>query len=209
MASTAVPPGARFAEAADRNKEPIAGVICPLLKDKMGVVVEVACGTGQHAAFFAQKLPGVQWQPTNLTNEDFGSVAAWSQGIPNVLPLMVLDSSSLDWPFEPASAIGVLCVNMTHIAPWAATEGLLMGAGRVLQPGGILYIYGPFMVGGQCTTDSNTAFHLRLRSQNPEWGYRDVADLEALGKKHGLVLTERLEMPANNFSLVFSKPENT
>jgi len=202
-----MPPGARFAEAADRNKEPIAEVLCHWLGGNRGTLVEVAAGTGQHAAFFAQKLPDLEWQPTNVEDEDFGSVAAWSSSVPNVRPPVLLDASTpaSEWPFEAASCVGVLCVNMTHIAPFSATEGLLAGAGRLLQPGGLLIIYGPFMVDGKCTTDSNTAFHQRLQSQNPDWGYRDVAELEAIGGTHGLALEKRQEMPANNFALIFRK----
>ncbi|KAI7844480.1 hypothetical protein COHA_001940 [Chlorella ohadii] len=134
------------------------------------------------------------------------SIAAWTRDLPNVRPPLRLDASQPDsWAVEAASCRAIFVANMTHIAPWAATQGLLRGAGRVLRPGGELLMYGPFSVDGKPTTESNAAFDAALRGRNPEWGYRDVADVAAGAAAAGMALVERREMPANNFMLVFRK----
>ncbi len=170
-------------------------------------VLEVASGTGQHAAAFAKAFPHLTWQPTDRDNDLFGSVAAWGEGIPNVQPPALLDASApaATWPVGPGTCAAALCVNMTHISPWEATQGLLTGAGEVLAPAGRLFIYGPFKVDGRPTTDSNAAFDARLRGQDPRWGLRDVADVDAAAAAAGLVREEKLDMPANNFVLVYRK----
>lgn len=170
-------------------------------------VLEVACGTGQHAAAFAAAFPHLSWQPTDRDDELFGSVAAWAEDAPNVLPPSLLDAAApaATWPVGPGSCAAALCVNMTHISPWEATRGLLAGAGEVLAPGGRLFIYGPFMVDGRPTTDSNAAFDARLRGQDSRWGLRDVAEVDAAAAAAGLVREEKLDMPANNFVLVYRK----
>lgn len=154
--------------AAERNKEPILEVLRRVLPPQ-GLVLEVASGSGQHVAHFAAALPHLTWQPTDLTDGLFPSIAAHCIGLPNVRPPLVLDASNPDaWPVTcPVAA--VLVSNMTHISPWAATQDLIKGAGRLLAPGGVLCIYGPFKLEGAFTSDSNEAFHQQLRASNPEW----------------------------------------
>ena len=167
--------------------------------------LECASGTGQHIAELARSYPAVEWTPTDLTDESFGSVAAWCAGLPNVAPPRVLDAAA-PWPAELAELALVYCANMCHIAPFAATEGLVAGAARALRAGGALCIYGPFTVdGGRFTTPSNEQFDAALRARDPRWGYRDVEDLRKLAADGGMALVEKHDMPANNFMLVFRK----
>lgn len=169
-------------------------------------MLEVASGTGQHAAHFAAALPHLAWQPTEHAADALPSIEAWGEGLPNVLPPLALDAARPgSWPLAPGAARAVLATNLTHISPWAATQGLVRGAARVLQPGGLLLIYGPFSVDGAPTTESNAAFDRSLRASNPAWGYRDVADVAAEAEAAGLALLERRAMPANNFYLIFQR----
>ncbi|KAG7671389.1 hypothetical protein KSW81_003527 [Nannochloris sp. 'desiccata'] len=201
------------AAAAERNKEPILEVLKKYLRKPAAAaeaktILEIASGTGQHAAYFSQSFPDLTWQPTEATVESFGSITAWAEGLSNIAqsPLLLDASSPTDqWPVAPESCVAVVCVNMTHISPWEATQGLLAGSGRVLGSGGQLFIYGPFFVDGKPTTESNAAFDRSLRAHNSSWGLRDVADVDACAAKAGLVRNEMLFMPANNFTLIYSK----
>ncbi|CAG9460000.1 unnamed protein product [Pedinophyceae sp. YPF-701] len=199
---------------AERNKGPILEVLRGLFgkaSDANGCVLELACGTGQHGAYFARELPHATFFPTDVTGERFESVAAWAETTPNMRPPQLLDASAAPalWPRAPAPRSGfegVLVINMTHIAPWEATVGLANGAGTVLSPGGFVAMYGPFKVDGACTTASNAEFDRNLRARNPAWGYRDVADVRAAMESAGLYLERGpIEMPANNFMLVFRR----
>jgi SAM-dependent methyltransferase len=192
--------GREFAPATERNREPILAVLRRVLPAQ-GTVLEIAAGTGQHAAWFAAALPAVTWQPTDGDARMLGSIAAWCDGLPNVAPPRQLDVTAAAWPIERADAI--VCANMIHIAPWTAGEGLLRGAGRVLAPGGILYLYGPYRIGGGHTAPSNATFDASLRARDPRWGVRDLEAVVAEAARHGLTFTERVEMPANNQSVVF------
>lgn len=175
--------------------------------DTANTILEIASGTGQHAAYFSQSFPNLTWHPTEATEETFSSISAWAEDLPNVKPPLLLDASSPaeSWPIAPKSCVAVVCVNMTHISPWEATKGLVAGSGRVLCSGGQLFIYGPFSVDGQPTTESNAAFDCSLRAQNSAWGLRDVADVDACAARAGLVRKEMLSMPANNFTLIYYK----
>ena len=191
--------------ASGRNREPILAVLRRHLPAE-GLVLEVASGAGEHAMWFAAALPGLTWRPTDPDAQARASIAAWraEAKLPNLLPPLALDASAPDsWPVEKADA--VVAINMTHIAPWAATEGLMAGAGRILAPGGTLYLYGPYREVGVVTAPSNTAFDLDLKRHHPEWGLRLAEEVIALAATHGLRLVERVPMPANNLSLVFRK----
>ena len=191
-----------------RNKDAILEVLKQRLPPAAsGTVLEVASGTGQHAAHFSAALPHLAWQPTEPSPDTFFSIEAWAADAPSVLPPVLLDCAApaADWPLAPASCLAVLCVNMTHISPFTATQGLFAGAGKVLQPGGVLILYGPFKVEGQPTTESNRAFDSALRAQNAAWGLRDVSEIDACADAAGLRRSAMLPMPANNFSLVYEK----
>lgn len=195
---------ARSAAAAARNRDPILAVLTDRLPPPAHVL-EIGSGTGEHALWFSRALPGLTWQPTDPDEDALRSIAAWREmaGSPNLLPPLRLDASADTWPVERADA--VVSINMIHIAPWPATTGLIAGAGRVLTPAGLLFLYGPFREGGVHTTESNAAFDAGLRARDPSWGVRDLDEITALAASHGLVLAERIAMPSNNLSVVFRR----
>lgn len=199
---------------AERNKQPILEELQKHLPTS-GLVLEVASGTGQHITHFAAALSSsgsssseLHWQPSDVTSELFGSISAYvaDAQLKNVRPPLLLDASLPvgQWPVqEPCAA--VMAANVTHISPWRVTQGLVAGAGALLQPGGLLFIYGPFKMDGAFTSDSNRQFHESLNASNPEWGYRDAADVSKEAAAAGLALQQCVAMPANNFALVFRK----
>jgi SAM-dependent methyltransferase len=191
----------RYAPATQRNREPILAVLRRVLPAD-GLVLEIASGTGEHAAFFADALPGVTWQPTDVDPTALPGIASWCAGVPNVHPPLVLDVTQ-PWPVERADAI--VCVNMLHISPWTAGQALLAGAGRVLPAGGVLYLYGPYRRDGAHTAPSNASFDETLRAQDPSWGVRDLETVIATAAARGLRHTETVAMPANNLSVVFRR----
>jgi SAM-dependent methyltransferase len=187
-----------------RNRDPILDVLKRVLPPQ-GLVVEVASGSGEHAAYFAGHLPALLWQPTDPDPRALASIAAHreSANAKNLLPPLHLDVTSAIWLVERADAI--VCNNMIHIAPWAAAEGLFAGAQRVLREGSILYLYGPYMIDGRHTAPSNQDFDIDLRARNPLWGIRDLSDVKALAKHNSFVLDEAVPMPANNLSVIFRR----
>jgi SAM-dependent methyltransferase len=187
-----------------RNREPILAVLRRVLPAR-GLVLEIASGSGEHAAYFAKELPALTWQPSDPDPEALASIAAHraDAALPNLLAPLRLDVTAKDWPVGRVDV--VMCNNMIHISPWAATEGLIAGAGRVLTAGGVLFLYGPYKVGGRHTAPSNQAFDEDLRNRNPEWGIRDLADVTALAQHHGFAAPETIEMPANNLSVIFRR----
>jgi len=189
-----------------RNRDAILDVLRRVLPPK-GLVLEVASGSGEHAIYFAANLPSLDWQPSDPDPEAMASTAAHraTSKAPNLLPPLPLDVTAERWPVERADA--VVCCNMIHIAPWAACGGLIAGAARILPAGGLLYLYGPYKIGGRHTAPTNLAFDERLRAQNPAWGIRDLDDVVALAKRHGLALAETVPMPANNLSIIFRRGE--
>jgi len=198
------------APAAERNKHVIAAQLQRIIFPESGVVVEVASGTGQHVGCFARQLaPALQWQPTEVDAAAFGSIAAHCEGLDNVRAPLVLDASAAAWPApleqQAGQVAAVLCINMTHIAPWAATLGLLRGAGRLLRSGGVLALYGPFMVDGVIEPESNVAFDRALRQRNPLWGYRDLEQIKREARAARLAHVQTVPMPANNHLLVLRR----
>ena len=187
-----------------RNREPILDVLKRVLP-RQGLVLEIASGGGEHAAYFASNLPSLRWQPTDANSEMFESIAAHraAAGVANLLAPLHLDVTAEQWPVERADAM--VCCNMIHIAPWAATEGLIAGAGRTLRRGAPLYLYGPYKVEGRHTAQSNEDFDASLRARNPLWGVRDLTDVSDLANRHGLALEETVPMPANNLSVIFRR----
>ncbi len=190
------------APAVARNRDPILAVLREVLPAR-GTVLEIASGTGEHAVYFAERLPGIVWQPTDPAPSALASVAAHRAAtrLPNLLAPLALDVHEFPWPISTADAI--LAINMIHIAPWTAAEALMAGAARVLAPGGVLYLYGPYREAGADWAPSNAAFDAQLKAQNPDWGVRDRDAVVALAQEHGLAFDRRIAMPANNLSLVF------
>jgi SAM-dependent methyltransferase len=193
-----------FAPAADRNRQPILDVLRRVLPSA-GLVLEVASGTGQHANFFSEHLPGLRWQPTDASPDALQSIRAWvdETGRDNLLPPLELDVRSPQWPVATADAL--LCINMIHISPWETTEALFRGASRLLVRGSPLVTYGPYRLSCEHTAPSNAAFDQSLRSRNTRWGVRDIDELRALGEQTGFALAERVGMPANNMILIWTR----
>ncbi|MDF7775009.1 DUF938 domain-containing protein [Sphingomonas sp. AOB5] len=189
----------RHAPATERNRDPIAAVLAEELPDA-GLVLEIASGTGEHCAAFAERFPALTWQPSDPDADALASIADWCAGLPNVLPPVALDASA-PWPVDAADAI--LCINMVHISPWAATLGLMAGAGRLLAPGAPLILYGPYRRAGIPTAPSNEQFELWLKEKSSEFGLRHVEAVSDVGAAHGLSLRRTVEMPANNLMLVY------
>ena len=187
---------------ADRNKDPILEVLARVLPANASVL-EIASGSGQHAVHFAGQLPGVTWQPSDVDPERRASVRIWREesGLGNILDPVAVDVTEPEWNVGTFDA--VFNSNLIHISPWECCLGLLAGARRHLRPGGLLIIYGPFKIGGGHTAPSNRAFDEDLRSRNPRWGVRDLEAVEEAAD--GFDLEERIEMPANNLTLVFRK----
>lgn len=194
----------QHAPSAERNREPILAVLERVLP-ATGTVLEIASGTGQHAIHFAAALPHLVWQPSDLDDEARASIAAWTAHsvLANVLPPLALDVRGASWGIEAAAAI--VCINMIHISPWASAQALIGGAGRLLGPGGVLFLYGPYRRGGAHTAPTNAAFDEQLQRRNPAWGVRNMEDVMALADAAGFDADEPIDMPANNFSLVFRK----
>lgn len=194
-----------YAPATARNREPILAVLrCHL--PSQGLVLEIASGTGEHVTFFAQSSdPCLVFQPSDPDPTARGSIDAWTAalGLMNVRPAIELDAISGNWPMTAADA--VININMVHISPWAATEGLVRGAARILPAGGVMYLYGPYRIGGRHTALSNETFDADLRSRNAEWGVRDVEAVAALAMSSGFGTPIIEQMPANNLLLLFRR----
>ncbi len=196
----------RHAPATQRNREPIAECLAKLLPET-GTVLEIASGSGEHALFLARRFPALRWQPSDPDADALKSIAAWkaSEGadLANLANPVALDAAAGEWPVIRADAI--LCVNMVHISPWAATEGLFAGAARLLPAGGMLAIYGPFLADDIAIAPSNAEFDRSLRQRNPAWGIRDLADIDTLARSHGMDRVERILLPANNMLLAYRR----
>ncbi len=187
-----------------RNREPILAVLRRVLPAR-GRVLEIASGAGEHAVFFARAMPGINWQPSDPDHQARESIAAWiaAEQLANVAPPLAIDVCAVDWEVVPHFD-ALVAINMIHISPWQATLGLMAGSRRLLRAGGVLYTYGPYKRAGRHTAPSNEAFDASLKARDPNWGVRDVADVERAAAAQGLALREIVEMPANNLSLVFA-----
>lgn len=198
------PDGKWSIPAAERNKDPILAVLARILP-RRGLVLEIASGTGQHVVHFAEALPGLTWQPSDPDADLRRSIAVRVQeaGLANVKPPIDLDVTRLPWPVPSADA--VLAINMIHVAPWPATLALFEGTKALLAPEGVLFLYGPYRRFGGHTSEGNAKFDLDLRAQDPDWGLRDLEAVAGVAADAGFVLAETVDMPANNFSLVFRR----
>ncbi len=169
-----------------------------------GFVLELAAGTGEHAAFFARHFPELSWQPSDRFGDESGSIEAWrSEGSAKLLAPIAIDVCDPVWPIEHADVI--VNINMIHISPWETCRGLMRGAGRLLPPAGLLFLYGPYRIAGHHTAASNEAFDESLRARDPSWGVRDLEDVVAEAECAGLTLEKKVAMPANNFSVIFRR----
>jgi Protein of unknown function (DUF938) len=194
----------RHSPAAERNRGPILAELQRLLPPS-GLLLEVASGTGQHAAYCSAGLPGWQWQPTDFEAASLPSIDAWCAGLPQVRSALQLDVLQPHWPEVPATVDAVFCANMIHIAPWACCAGLVNGAARHLSATGLLVTYGPYLEDDVATAPGNLAFDADLRARNPAWGLRRREDVEAVAATAGLRLLERVPMPANNLLLAWGR----
>ncbi len=208
----------QYAPATQRNREPILEVLLQVLPPT-GTVLEVSSGTGEHAVFLAPRLHPHKWIPSDPNPVARASIAAWREHCPadNLYPPIALDACDSVWGIEQNEPpeglqdidlkrdpiVAIVNINMIHIAPWSACLGLMAGARRILPPGGILYLYGPFKQGGKHTAPSNADFDESLRAQNPEWGVRDLNDVVAVAQAQHLSLVKTYAMPANNLSVIF------
>lgn len=193
----------RHAPATARNRDAIVAVLHDALPS-FGLMLEVASGSGEHAVHFAVAFPHLDWQPTDPDPAALASIAAWraDASLPNLNAPLQLDAAG-DWPVSRGDA--VLCINMVHISPWDATLGLMKGAGALLPPGGLLYLYGPYLRDDVETAPGNLAFDASLKARDPRWGLRRVADVVAAAAAQGLVFDRQVDMPANNLSLLFHR----
>ncbi len=195
----------RESPAAQRNRAPIADVLADELPHG-GRVLEIASGTGEHVVHFAARFPNFQWLPSDPQEEALASIAAYREaaGLGNIMPPATLDAAAPQWPLDAADAI--VCINMVHISPWQATEGLFAGAARLLPPhDGPLVLYGPYLEEGVETAPSNLAFDESLKARDPRWGLRDLEQVDELATRNGFTRTRRVAMPANNLVLVYRK----
>lgn len=193
-----------YAPATQRNRDPILAVLRAVLP-KHGTVLEIASGSGEHALHFARHLPDLVFQPSDPDAQARASIDDWiaAEGGPNLRPALAIDAALPGWPLAHADAM--LCINMIHISPWAATEGLFREASRLLAPGAPLYLYGPYLRQDVPLAPSNAAFDESLRQRNPAWGLRWLHEVAALATANGFAGPDIVEMPANNLSVVFRR----
>jgi SAM-dependent methyltransferase len=208
----AAPDGRLDGPACHRNHDAIWSAMAGFLSAQAGDVLELGSGTGQHATAFAGRSPQLTWWPSDIFPSHLTSIEAWRRhsGLANLRAPQRIDLGDPAWSWMAdkqagASLAAMLCVNVLHISPWAVSQNLIAGAGRYLRDGGRLFVYGPFMRDGQHTAPSNAAFDQSLRAENPAWGVRDVADLNALAHNVGLAAAEIAPMPANNLVLAFAR----
>jgi hypothetical protein len=196
-----------FSPSTERNRAPIAAVLRQILPAN-GAVLEIASGTGEHVAWFAAEFPGLVFQPSDPIPAHRASIAVWTAGAGNVRTPLALDTTAPEWQTHegiPEPLAGILCINMVHISPWAATLGLLRGAATLLGGDGVLYLYGAYRREGRHTAPSNAAFDASLRAQNAEWGVRDLEAVVAEAEANGFALEEIVGMPANNLSVILRR----
>jgi SAM-dependent methyltransferase len=190
----------RHAPATLRNRDAIADVLATVLPSS-GTVLEVASGSGEHCAYFAQCFQALTWQPSDPEPAARASIAVWCDGLANIRPALDLNAEVPDCPL--AEAVALLCINMVHISPWQATLGLLSGAARLLKPGAPLFLYGPYRRASHPTAPSNEAFDISLKMRDPRWGLRDLD--EVVTAAEGFVLDRVLELPANNLAVIMRR----
>lgn len=192
-----------WSEACERNRGPILEVLRVAFADASRVL-EIGAGTGQHAVFFAAALPQLVWQSSDVA-ANLPGIAAWRDAadLPNLLAPLELDVDAADWPVGAVD--GLFSANTLHIMSWSSVRNFFRGVGRVLEPGGVLVVYGPFSYGGRHTAESNARFDAFLRARDPLSGVRDFDDVDALARTQGLALLADQLLPANNRALVWRR----
>jgi SAM-dependent methyltransferase len=195
-----------FSPSCEQNQRPIYEVLEKAFRGRKKVL-ELASGTGQHAVFFAARMPDLIWQTSDLAN-NLPGIREWlfEAALPNTPWPLELSSENSPWPVKDVDA--VFCANAVHIMSWPSVERLFQGIGEVLTPFGLLALYGPFNYNGHYTSESNRQFDESLKSQNPASGVRDFEAIQKLAEAHGFVLLEDIEMPANNRTLIWQKRAN-
>jgi hypothetical protein len=193
-----------MSSAAQRNRDPILSILRDLLAEAK-LVLEIASGAGDHAFHFARHMPALHWQPSDASPVARALIRSLiaAEGLANVLPPLELDAAADAWPIDRADAL--VCINMVHISPWAATEGLMRGAARMLGAGQPLYFYGPYRRPGRALEPSNAAFDADLKRRDPRWGLRELDAVVACAETNELALERVVEMPANNLSVIFRR----
>ncbi len=193
----------QFAPAFERNRDPILSVLKEVLP-RSGTVLEIGAGTGQHAAYFASRLPNLVWQPTDRRGV-LASIEAWRREIapPNLLSPLALDVFDDPWPVHKADA--VVCINTIHIVSWAGVECLVSGAASILQNDGILFVYGPYRYRDRSVEPSNRRFDEWLQQRDPRSGIREFEAVDELAERGGLRLAGDRAMPSNNRSIWWCK----
>jgi len=191
------------APSAERNREPLRAALKNVLTGS-GLLLEIGSGTGQHAAYLAKEFPAYQWQPTDLPVK-LNDIDAWANDSDanNILPALALDLSQPDWPVESADAI--VCINTIHIVAWLFVQNLFNGVGRVLKPGGVMFVYGPYEYSDRPLEPSNVEFNEWLKLRDPNSGIRKFEEVNELARASGLALRADVEMPANNRSIWWIK----
>jgi SAM-dependent methyltransferase len=217
FAPAPLPDGRLDAPAFHRNHDPIWSVLAPQLASATGDVLEAGSGTGQHVVEFARKSPQLTWWPSDYDPQHLQSIEAWRAhaALPNIKPARFIDLSAPDWGLSAddskklTNLAAIFCANVIHIAPWPVAEGLLTHAASRLRQDGKLFLYGPFKRDGAHTAPSNEAFDQSLKSRDPSWGVRDIAEVESLARANGLSLRDIVPMPANNMVLIFGRTDRT
>ncbi|MDG2459361.1 MAG: DUF938 domain-containing protein [Luminiphilus sp.] len=200
----------RFAPATERNRDPLLDVLQAYLPNQ-GTVLEIAAGTGQHAAFFAPHLAPRYWLPTDVDEESLASIKSWAMEVhcETLLTPEQIDVLANVWPVEgrelPVPVTAIVNINMLHIAPWPCCDALFSGASRLLETSGVVVLYGPFKRRGEHTAYSNAAFDENLRARDPHWGVRDLEAVVAVAERHDFECQTVLQLPANNLAVVFNR----
>lgn len=194
----------QFAPATARNREFILPILQRVLPAN-GTVLEIGSGTGEHAVYFAQQLPNLNWQPSEMNADALPSIEAWvaHSAATNIAPPVVLDVNAAQWPIPRADAL--VCINVIHYSPWSTTQALFAGAANLLPAGGVIYCYGAYKRNGRHTAPSNEAFDAWLKDRDPSFGVRDLEAIEEIAVALGFRLDEVIAMPSNNFSLIFRR----
>ena len=206
------PDGRLDGPAFHRNHEAIWSAVAAFLSQQSGDVLELGSGTGQHITAFAGRSPHLAWWPSDIYPSHLASIAAWRRhaGLANLRAPQRIDLADPQWAWTADGQAGgtltaMLCINVLHISPWSVSQNLISGAGRTLRDGGRLFVYGPFMRDGAHSAPSNAAFDATLRAENPDWGVRDVRDLNERAVMAGLTPADITAMPANNLVLAFTR----